>query len=71
MVWRMWPSRWLLCTGASERLIGISWKLGPPKRLSWVSRYEKMRPCSSGSFEKSMPGTMWLRQNATCSVSAK
>ncbi|MNN32643.1 hypothetical protein D3C81_1463670 [compost metagenome] len=30
-----------------------------------------MRPCSSGSLEKSMPGTMCAVQNATCSVSAK
>ena len=30
-----------------------------------------MRPASSGSFEKSMPGTTCATQNATCSVSAK
>ena len=30
-----------------------------------------MRPCSSGSLLKSMPGTMCAVQNATCSVSAK
>ena len=36
-----------------------------------VSTYEWMRPASSGSFEKSMPGTMCAVQKATCSVSAK
>ena len=65
------PSRWLLCTCATGALIGISWKFGPPRRLSCVSRYEWMRPCSSGSLVKSMPGTMCAVQNATCSVSAK
>jgi hypothetical protein len=30
-----------------------------------------MRPASSGSFEKSRPGTTCAVQNATCSVSAK
>ena len=30
-----------------------------------------MRPASSGSFVKSMPGTTCAVQNATCSVSAK
>ena len=30
-------------------------KLGLPKRFSWVSRYEKLRPWSRGSFEKSIP----------------
>ena len=36
MVMRAKPSRWLLSAGFSERLIGISWKLGPTRR-SWVS----------------------------------
>src|SRR3977135_3616161 len=36
MVMRAKPSRWLLSVGLSERLIGISWKLGPTRR-SWVS----------------------------------
>ena len=39
--------------------------------MSCVSTYEWMRPCSSGSLLKSMPGTMCAVQNATCSVSAK
>ena len=65
------PSRWLLCTCATGALIGISWKFGPPRREICVSTYEWMRPASSGSFEKSMPGTMCAAQNATCSVSAK
>ena len=30
-----------------------------------------MRPASSGSLLKSMPGTTWAVQKATCSVSAK
>ena len=50
------PSRWLLCTCAIGALIGISWKFGPPSREICVSTYEWMRPASSGSFEKSMPG---------------
>ena len=65
------PSRWLLCTCATGALIGISWKFGPPSREICVSTYEWMRPASSGSFEKSMPGTTCAAQNATCSVSAK
>ena len=36
-----------------------------------VSTYEWMRPASSGSLEKSMPGTTCAVQKATCSVSAK
>ena len=56
IAWRCMPSRWLLCTGATGALIGISWKFGPPRRVSWVSTYEKRRPCSSGSLVKSMPG---------------
>ena len=32
MVCRPKPSRWLLSTGTSGRLIGISWKLGPTRR---------------------------------------
>jgi hypothetical protein len=35
--------------------------LGEPSRESWVSRYENNRPCSNGSLEKSMPGTMLRR----------
>ena len=46
-------------------------KFGLPSRLSWVSRYEKFRPCSSGSLVKSIPGTTFWVQKATCSVSAK
>jgi hypothetical protein len=65
------PSRWLLWTSATGALIGISWKFGPPRREICVSTYEWMRPASSGSFEKSMPGTTCAVQNATCSVSAK
>ena len=61
----------LLCTCATGALIGIWWKFGPPRRDSCVSTYEWMRPASSGSFEKSTPGTMFAVQNATCSVSAK
>ena len=34
---RMCPSRWKLRIGQTGRLIGISWKLGPPSRLSCVS----------------------------------
>ncbi len=30
-------------------------EIGPPRRFTWVSREEKLRPCSSGSFEKSTP----------------
>ena len=71
MVWRCMPSRWLLWTAATGALIGISWKFGPPSRVSWVSTYEWMRPWSSGSLVKSMPGTTCAVQNATCSVSAK
>jgi len=52
-------------------MIGISWKLGPPRREICVSTYEWMRPASSGSLVKSMPGTTCAVQNATCSVSAK
>ena len=51
--------------------MGISWKLGPPSRMSCVSVYENRRPCSSGSLVKSMPGTRCPGWNATCSVSAK
>ena len=65
------PSRCWLANGHFGALIGSWWKLGEPKRDSWVSRYENSRPCSSGSFEKSMPGTRCDGQNATCSVSAK
>ena len=65
------PSRWLFCTLAIGELIGISWKLGPPSRVIWVSTYEWIRPASSGSLVKSMPGTTCAVQNATCSVSAK
>ncbi|MNV64911.1 hypothetical protein D3C71_1575760 [compost metagenome] len=71
MAWRCMPSRWLLCTGASGALMGISWKFGPPRREICVSTYEWMRPASSGSLEKSIPGTTCAVQNATCSVSAK
>jgi hypothetical protein len=49
----------------------MSWKFGPPSRVSCVSRYENRRACSSGSSVKSMPGTTLPTQNATCSVSAK
>ncbi len=31
MAWRWKPSRWLLWTGATGALIGISWKFGPPR----------------------------------------
>ena len=44
IVCRMCPSRWLLWTGEVGRLIGISWKFGPPSRLSCVSVYENSRP---------------------------
>src|SRR6202022_3688555 len=83
MGYRMNPSRWLLKTGHSGLLMGRSLKLKDPPnycqttiikehtRLSCVSRYEKLRPCKSGSSEKSIPGTMLLVQNATCSVSGK
>ena len=50
------PSRWLLCTCAIGALIGISWKFGPPRREICVSTYEWIRPASSGSLLKSMPG---------------
>ena len=40
-------------------------------RLICVSKYEKLRPCNKGSSEKSIPRTMLLVQNATCSVSGK
>ena len=43
----------------------------PPSRVICVSTYEWMRPCSSGSLLKSMPGTTCAVQKATCSVSAK
>ena len=36
-----------------------------------MSKYEWMRPASSGSFEKSIPGTRFWTPKATCSVSAK
>ena len=36
-----------------------------------MSTYEWIRPASSGSLVKSMPGTMCAVQKATCSVSAK
>ena len=65
------PSRWKLWNGQTPRLIGSSWKLGPPRRDSCVSVYENSRPCSSGSLLKSMPGTTWPGWKATCSVSAK
>jgi hypothetical protein len=46
-------------------------KLGPPKRKSCVSKYEKFLPCSNGSSVKSIPGTMFIVQYAICSVSGK
>ncbi len=69
-IWCM-PSAGRCGTGSAGRLIGIWWKFGPPRRESCVSRYEKMRPCNSGSLLKSIPGTTCETQNATCSVSAK
>ena len=57
----MCPSCWKWATGTSGALTGMCVKLGQPSRLSWVSRYEKLRPCSSGSFVKSMPGHDVLR----------
>ena len=35
-------------------------EVGTAEAASCVSRYEKSRPCRSGSSEKSSPGTMWL-----------
>ena len=67
----MWPSCWKWATGHFGALTGRWVKLGLPSRLSWVSRYEKLRPCSRGSLLKSMPGTTFWVQKATCSVSAK
>ena len=67
----MWPSRCWLANGHFGALTGSWWKLADPSRDSWVSRYENRRPWSSGSFEKSMPGTRCDGQKATCSVSAK
>ena len=60
----MWPSCWKWATGHFGALTGMCVKFGPPSRLSWVSRYEKLRPCSSGSLVKSMPGTTFWVQNA-------
>ena len=59
----MWPSCWKWATGHFGALTGRCVKFGPPRRFSWVSRYEKLRPCSSGSLVKSMPGTMFWVQN--------
>src|SRR3546814_10668528 len=67
----MCPSCWKCAIGHLGALIGIWVKFGLPNLLIWVSRYEKLRPCSSGSFEKSMPGGTFCVQKATCSVSAK
>ena len=67
----MWPSCWKWAIGHFGALTGMCVKFGPPRRLIWVSRYEKLRPCSRGSLVKSTPGTMFCVQNATCSVSAK
>src|SRR5256885_4704455 len=67
----MWPSRWWWANGHLGALMGSCVKLGPPRRDSWVSRYENRRPCSSGSLLKSMPGGILAGQKATCSVSAK
>ena len=67
----MCPSCWKWANGHFGALTGRWVKFGLPRRLSCVSRYEKLRPCSSGSLVKSMPGTTFCVQNATCSVSAK
>lgn len=48
-------TRWKLRIGHSGRLIGISWKLGPPNRVIWVSMYENNRPCNNGSSDTSIP----------------
>ena len=58
-------------TGHTGALMGNWVKLVLPSRLSWVSRYEKFLPCRSGSLVKSIPGTTFWVQNATCSVSSK
>jgi hypothetical protein len=43
---KVWPapSRLLLWTLTWGLLIGSCSKFSPPLRLSWVSKYEKMRP---------------------------
>lgn len=50
---------------------GIWPKFGLPSRLTRVSRQEKLRPCSRGSWVRSMPGITLPVQKATCSVSEK
>src|SRR5664280_1508194 len=67
----MCPSRCWFPNGHLGALIGIWWKLTEPRRESCVSTEENKRPCNSGSFEKSTPGTTLAGQYATCSVSAK
>src|SRR3546814_4486257 len=61
----MCPSCWKCAIGHLGALIGIWVKFGLPNLLIWVSRYEKLRPCSSGSFEKSMPGGTFRSEEHT------
>lgn len=46
----IWPSRMLLKTGQTGRLMGKSLKLTPIREI-WVSKYEKFRPWRRGSSE--------------------